>query len=103
MTIKTILKELDIDFSYLAKSFGYKDVKSFYASARRTKVENGVISFYSLFKEKISPRSISLKTIDSPEISLEKEINNLVAYVNLKDFKTAKIKAQKILQELENK
>lgn len=103
MKIHVVLEELSIDFNFISKAFGYKNVKSYYASTRRKKVEQGVLAFYDVFmskKEFKSSASTSLQKVLDPKTTIDRELNNLVAYVNLKDYKTAKQKALKVLEEL---
>lgn len=102
MKINIVLEELNIDFNFIAKAFGYKNVKSYYASTRRKKVEQGVLVFYKLLKNKnklLAPKPV--QNIVEPRTIIEKELNNLVAYVNLKNYKVATQKALKVLEELE--
>lgn len=46
MTIQQVMKQLSISYGDISDAFGYKDVKSYYTSTRRPKIEAGVIDIY---------------------------------------------------------
>jgi hypothetical protein len=48
MTIQEVKKDLNLTDSDIGKAFGYKNAHSYYQSARRKKIEAGVIEIYKL-------------------------------------------------------
>ncbi len=52
MTIKEIKRELGLTDAEIGEMFGYKNYPSYYNSARRKHVENGIIKLYELMLSK---------------------------------------------------
>ena len=53
MNIKEIKRELGITDAGIGEMFGYKNYPSYYNSARRKNVENGVVKLYELIKNRV--------------------------------------------------
>ena len=51
MDIKSIRKILGISNTWIAKSFGYADVKSYNKSAGKKRIENLIVELYKKFIE----------------------------------------------------
>jgi len=49
-TIKQVKKELGLTNADIAEIFGYKNMNSYYASARRNYIENGIVVLYERIK-----------------------------------------------------
>lgn len=52
MNIKEIKRELGITDADIGEMFGYKNYPSYYNSARRKHVENGVVKLHELIKNR---------------------------------------------------
>lgn len=52
MNLKDIKRELKLTDADIGKMFGYKNYASYYNSARRKHVENGIMQFYRLILSK---------------------------------------------------
>lgn len=54
MTIQEVKKILGLTDSNIGKAFGYKNAHSYYQSARREKIEEGIVSIYERCLEKLN-------------------------------------------------
>lgn len=61
MRIQEVKKELSLTDGDIGRAFGYKNDHSYYQSARRSKIEAGVVAIYKLAK-KAGEKNI--KTVD---------------------------------------
>ena len=53
MNIKEIKRTLGLTDADIGEMFGYKNYPSYYNSARRKHVENGVVKLYELIKNRV--------------------------------------------------
>lgn len=58
MDIQTVKKALNLTDGDIGKAFGYKNAHSYYQSARRDKIEAGVISIYELTKKSVGQKNM---------------------------------------------